>query len=91
MALATGLIQPGSKVNLVQKSPKPKVNNVQALKQKLSVLKNTLEWSERLDLTVEMVGYYMVKFKVQIIFLERIGGGWNKSASKRRFRARSTF
>lgn len=54
VALATGLIQPGSKVNLVPKAAKPKVNNVEALKQKLSVLKNSLEWSERLDLTVEM-------------------------------------
>ena len=55
VALATGLIQPGSKVNLVERGPKHTVNNVEALKQKLSVLRNNLPWTERLDLTIDMV------------------------------------
>merc|ERR1712088_285893 len=54
VALATGLIQPGSKVNLVERGPKHTVNNVDALKQKLSVLRNNLAWTERLDLTIKM-------------------------------------
>ena len=50
MALATGLIQPGTTVNTVTVKPREKINNVEALKQKLSTLKNGLDWTERLDL-----------------------------------------
>jgi len=52
VALATGLIQPGTTVNTVTVKPREKINNVEALKQKLSTLKNGLDWTERLDLSI---------------------------------------
>jgi len=52
VALATGLIQPGTTVNTVTVKPREKINNVEALKHKLQTLKNNLEWSERLDLSI---------------------------------------
>ena len=54
MALATGLIQPGSTVNIVAPKRKERINNVEALKQKLDILKNGLDWTERLDVTVNI-------------------------------------
>lgn len=59
MALATGLIQPGSSIDLSHGkkfgNKGVKVNNVNALKQKLQVLRNSLAWEERLDLTISIV------------------------------------
>jgi len=54
VALATGLIQPGSTVNIVAPKRKERINNVEALKQKLEILKNGLDWTERLDVTVNI-------------------------------------
>merc|ERR1712035_230633 len=54
VALATGLIQPGSTVNIVAPKVKQRINNVEALKQKLDILKNGLDWTERLDVTVNI-------------------------------------
>ena len=54
MALATGLIQGGTTVKMAEKKKRERVNNIDALKQKLSVLKNSLEWTERLDITVNI-------------------------------------
>merc|ERR1712142_799815 len=54
VALATGLIQPGSTVNLVAPKRKERINNIEALKQKLKILKNKLDWTERLDITVNI-------------------------------------
>ena len=53
VALATGLIQPGTTVNTVEVREREKINNVEALKQKLAILKNELDWTERLDLRFE--------------------------------------
>ena len=50
VALATGLIQPGTTVEVRERE---KINNVEALKQKLAILKNELDWTERLDLRFE--------------------------------------
>merc|ERR1712113_439123 len=54
VALATGLIQPGSTVNIVAPKRKERINNVEALKQKFEILKNGLDWTERLDVTVNI-------------------------------------
>jgi len=54
VALATGLIQPGTTVNTVEVREREKINNVEALKQKLAILKNELDWTERLDLSIEI-------------------------------------
>lgn len=54
VALATGLIQGGTTVKMSEKKKRERVNNIDALKQKLSVLKNSLEWTERLDITVDI-------------------------------------
>lgn len=55
VAIATGLIQPGSKVTEIGKKQKrPAINNVEAIEQKLNALKNKLDWTERLDLTIEI-------------------------------------
>ena len=73
VALATGLIKPGSKVNLVHKNvPLEKVNNIEALKQKLKVLKNKFDWTERLDLTIHIVS---VLIKLSQIINGIKGGG----------------
>jgi len=53
VALATGLIQPGTTVTTVTKTKREDVNNIEALKHKLQVLRNAFDWTERLDLTVE--------------------------------------
>merc|ERR1712210_380879 len=55
VAIATGLIQPGSKITISgQKNKRPDINNVEALQQKLNAIKNKLDWTERLDLTIEI-------------------------------------
>ena len=61
MALATGLIQPGSTVNIVAPKRKEQINNVEALKQKLEILKNGLDWTERLDVTVNIHVRHSIK------------------------------
>ena len=82
MALATGLIQPGSKVNLVERGPKHTVNNVDALKQKLSVLRNNLAWTERLDLTIKMVRFLNEMYLLIIICLGKRFGRRRKSENE---------
>ena len=82
MALATGLIQPGSKVNLVERGPKHTVNNVDALKQKLSVLRNNLAWTERLDLTIKMVRFLNEMYLLIIYLLGKRFGRRRKSENE---------
>ena len=54
VALATGMIQAGSTVKLANVQKKNIVNDIEAMEQKLSVLRNNLNWTERLDLTINM-------------------------------------
>jgi hypothetical protein len=63
VAIATGLIQPGSKITISgQKNKRPDINNVEALQQKLNAIKNKLDWTERLDLTIEIVNLLLMFF-----------------------------
>ena len=65
MALATGLLQGGSTVKMVETKKRERVNNIEALAQKLSILKNNLEWTERLDLTINIKVIFKKIFNCQ--------------------------
>ena len=64
MALATGLLQGGSTVKMVETKKRERVNNIEALAHKLSILKNNLEWTERLDLTINIKVRFKTKYLI---------------------------
>ena len=55
MALATGMLKAGTTIKMVETQKRERVNNIEALTQKLKILKNNLDWTERLDITVNIM------------------------------------
>jgi len=55
VALATGMLKAGTTIKMVETQKRERVNNIEALTQKLKILKNNLDWTERLDITVNIM------------------------------------